>query len=165
MDERDFEKAKKEIIERVSRTDADIVGLPNRNKRGMERVLTHLPYYLDIYSRCMTALPVADDCLFVDFGGGHGLLGTFAKILGCQKVVYVDNNADAVRVAQELKDTLGVGADEFLCGDINTLKDWMEHHPCETKILISTDVIEHIYNLETFFSTAASLNFKTMVYN
>lgn len=164
MDERNLEKAKKELIELVNQTDADIVGMPNRHKRGMEQVLTHLPYYLDIYTRCMTELHDTEDCLFVDFGGGHGLLGTFAKLLGFQKVIYVDFNADALRVAQELKNNLGVGADEFLCGDMDTLKEWLEQHPYKTKILIATDVIEHIYNLESFFSTAASLNFKSMVF-
>ena len=114
-------------------------------------------YYLEIYMRCIEGLSV-NDSVIVDYGGGHGLFSLFAKQMGFKQVIYIDINPVSVKKVEELKQKTGYGPDVILCGDAPELKRWCQENNVEPNCLVSIDVIEHVYNLDTFFADLFAIN-------
>ena len=114
-------------------------------------------YYLDIYKCCVEGLS-ANDSVMVDYGGGHGLFSFFAKQMGFKQVIYIDINPQSAHKVEELKQKTGYGPDVILCGDAPELKKWCEENDVTPNYLVSIDVIEHIYNLDSFFADIFTIN-------
>lgn len=138
----------------------DVAALPiSQYSRGaLKRVLDYDSYYLDIYQLCMEA--VCDACgkrpeemTVVDYGGGHGLFSMAAKVAGFAKVVYIDINPDSETTVRVLSASLGFAPDVILQGDSDVLADWCIENRLSPDALVAVDVIEHIYNLDVFFSS------------
>lgn len=121
------------------------------------RVAKASRYYLDIYNGCVESLS-ASDSVIVDYGGGHGLFSFFAKQMGFKQVIYIDINPESARKVEELKQKKSYGPDVILCGDAPELKKWCLENTVVPNHLVSIDVIEHIYNLDTFFADLFTIN-------
>lgn len=139
------------------------LGISDYSARYLSHLLQHKAFFLKIYARVLehavqksTASP-AQLCL-ADYGCGNGLLGLFAKYCGFKIVLLCDTNADFTQAARALSAAIAVPADAYVHGDIHQLAD-ANIYPVPG-IIVGTDVIEHIYNLEDFFSTIASINQK-----
>lgn len=144
---------------------ADLRQLPVSNlpvstysRKGLHRVVLAAEYYLEIYRYSlekileMCRLSPAEITI-VDYGGGHGLLSIFAKKLGFARVIYVDNNADALQTVQHMSQQLQAGPDAMLQGDAETLRQWCVERQVVPDALLAMDVIEHIYVLDDFFAS------------
>lgn len=114
-------------------------------------------YYLDIYRHCIEEMP-SERSVIVDYGGGHGLFSFFAKRIGFKQVIYIDINPVSVKKVEELKQKTGYGPDVILCGDAPELKRWCQENKVVPNCLVSIDVIEHVYNLDTFFADLFAIN-------
>lgn len=114
-------------------------------------------YYLEIYMRCIEGLS-ANDSVIVDYGGGHGLFSLFAKQMGFKQVIYIDINPESAHKVEELKQKTGYGPDVILSGDAPELKKWCQENNLVPNCLVSIDVIEHIYDLESFFADIFAIN-------
>lgn len=130
---------------------------------ALRRVTDAAAYYLDIYRLALEKVLEITGCspqeiTVVDYGGGHGLLSVFAKRLGFFKVIYVDNNADALQTVQLLSQRLGDAPDVMLQGDAETLRDWCQQHDVNPQALMAMDVIEHVYVLDEFFASLHAIS-------
>lgn len=131
-------------------------------KKYLELLLQHKTYYLHIYAHVLDRLTantnVAKERLvLVDYGAGNGMLGLFAKYCGFGRVYLNDVSGPFLEAAVQLSKQLGIEADGYIEGDIDTVRKLFkeQHMP---NAIIGTDVIEHIYNLNHFFTTIAGIN-------
>jgi len=96
--------------------------------------------------------------IFVDYGGGHGLLGGLAKEAGFFRVIYNDIFAGCAEDARKLAQHLGCEADSYVVGDIHAVAASLKSNPPASGAIASINVIEHIYDMDEFLKIAATLS-------
>lgn len=123
----------------------------------------HLPYYTLIYEQIIklavqAAQKPASQLKVLDYGGGNGLLGMFAKEWGFEKVWINDRSARFLAAAERTAQRAGIHIDGFINGDVDRVVHFFESAGEKPDILLATDVIEHIYHLPSFFAGLKKLN-------
>ena len=130
-------------------------------KRYLQHILAHKKYYCRIYAHVLnlalqhSAKSKGDICL-VDYGAGNGVLGLLAKYCGFGKVFINEVNTVFLLAAKKLSQATGVITDGFIEGDIEQVKSNFKDSLLD--VVVSTDVIEHIYDLEHFFRIVKEIN-------
>lgn len=158
-----FKQIAQTLANRLQSIEYNKLPISDYNKQYIGNLKPALDYYLKIYSYCLLKglqsfhLPLSKVTL-VDYGRGSGFLSILAKQIGFERVIYIDLNSKSVETIQILKKELGVGPDIILHGDSDRLKHWCKENNCKPHLLIATDLIEHIYNLEIFFNDLISIN-------
>lgn len=87
----------------------------------------------------------------VDVGGGIGFNTAFYSSLNVASVIYLDIDPESVSDAKSLTSALGCERVEFLQGGIEALSS----RDMSRSLVVSRDVIEHIYDLAEFFKTTS----------
>lgn len=87
-----------------------------------------------------------EDITLVEYGGGLGFDCLLAKQLGVGKVIYLDIDPKMCELAKEVADEVGLKADRYICGDIDTLVS----SGLKADVVTSNDVLEHIYDIDYF---------------
>jgi len=100
------------------------------------------------------------DTVIIDYGGGSGILSLLCKELGIGTVIYVDIFEDSCRDAEVIGNKIGSAADHYVEGDIDSLDEFLKAKHIKFDALVSYDVIEHIYDIEKFFSILSKLPHK-----
>lgn len=98
------------------------------------------------------------DMVFIEYGGGTGFLSLLARKLGIGTIIYNDINEVSCKDAKEIARTLGCLADYYVLGDIDELVGFCGEHGIKSDILVSNDVLEHIYDLNDYCSKLTSLS-------
>jgi 2-polyprenyl-3-methyl-5-hydroxy-6-metoxy-1,4-benzoquinol methylase len=130
-------------------------------KNYLQKVIEQQDYYLKIYSWVLenalqqTTKPI-HQISFLDFGCGNGLFAIFAKHCGLKKVYGFDFNKNFVEAANLLANTMNIIVDDWFVGNEETL--FVKCNSLNLDIVAGTDVIEHIYSLNKFFSNIQLLN-------
>jgi SAM-dependent methyltransferase len=96
--------------------------------------------------------------VFLDYGGGTGFLSLLAKELGINSVVYNDIYEVSCVDARIIAESVGNVADYYVNGDIDDLIKFIQKKNINCNVIASYDVIEHIYDIETFFEKVPSLS-------
>jgi len=103
------------------------------------------------------------DIVLMDNGGGTGSLSLLAKAIGINTVIYNDiydlSCNDALIVAEEL----GFKANDYVCADSEELINYFANKKLDCDIVVSRNVIEHIYNLEKYFADISKVSRKALV--
>lgn len=130
-------------------------------RKYLGHLMDHRHYYLAIYADVLDKLlshakkNVAEISM-IDYGAGNGMLGIFAKYCGFKNVFINDIDEKFVAASRKLSMQLNVPVDGYITGDIHTVQNFFQNDlPCA---IVGTDVIEHIYNLEVFFSVIKNIN-------
>ncbi len=125
--------------------------------RNIRSTLRNFSYILS-WSIAYSDVPY-DKFVFIDHGGGVGILSLLAKELGIGTVIYNDlwppYHKDAQIIAQAIKEK---PADHYVLGDIDELVDFLKTNSISCNALASYDVIEHIYDIETFLVRLSNLS-------
>lgn len=87
---------------------------------------------------------------FVDYGGGFGLLSLLAKELGIGRVVYNDIYDVSCNDLRILSKEMDIAIDNYVCGDIDELINYLQDESLTINAISSYDVIEHIYDIEAY---------------
>ncbi|MBQ4161889.1 MAG: SAM-dependent methyltransferase [Parabacteroides sp.] len=151
------------VTKQLENIDYNKLPISDYNKRYIRNLKSALPYYMLIYETCiqkgLQAIHVPlTEIIFVDYGGGSGFLSILAKQIGFGQVIYIDLNPNSVETIRILKEEIGIGPDIILHGDSDKLKTWCKEHNCKPQLLIATDLIEHVYQLESFFADLIAIN-------
>ncbi len=93
----------------------------------------------------------------VDYGGGSGLLSILAKKSGFGKVIYNDIFDLSITDTRILTSHFGAVPDFFVLGDIADVQSFLHAKGIACDSIVSCDVMEHIYDMPTFFSHASRL--------
>ncbi|MFY7965341.1 MAG: class I SAM-dependent methyltransferase [Chitinophagaceae bacterium] len=127
----------------------------------LKNIFEQQDYYLKIYSWVLNnvlnkSTPKVENISMLDFGCGNGLFAIFAKYCGVGKVYGCDFNANFVEAASVLANKMNIEVDGwFVCNEDELYK---KCNTLKLDIVAGTDVIEHIYNLNTFFKNIHLLN-------
>ena len=94
----------------------------------------------------------------LEYGGGCGILSLLAHECGVGTVVYNDIYDVACLDAETLAQATGNTAHQYICGDITDVVESMLGTPRSYDAVVSSDVIEHIYDIDGFFSELPRLS-------
>ena len=162
----DFKNYINSFAEQLSKVDVSKLKIEEYPKKYLQLLLDNRLYYLHIYADVLSkvlqnSIKAKEQIVLVDYGAGNGLLGIFAKYLGFKKVYLCDLSETFVDAAIQLNDALNIDVDGFVVGDCNVLKQYCENEKAPDAI-VGTDVIEHIYNLDEFFTCLKQINQKVI---
>lgn len=148
---------------KLSHLSVDLLDISEYNKRylgaylGSIRSALQLYSYLLSWSVAFTGVPLGE-FVFIDYGGGSGLLSLLAKEFGVGTVIYNDiydvSCNDAKLIGQAVQDE----ADYYVRGDLDELIDFLRTSSIRCNAIASYDVIEHIYDIEEFLSRLHDLS-------
>lgn len=125
----------------------------------LQILLNHKLHYLHIYATVLEKAFAARNntqVTLLDFGTGNGLLALFAKFCGVEKVFASDVNQDFLEAAQVLSKQLNLSIEGWILGNEKSLAAYFNNQ--SLGIVIGTDVIEHVYNLDELFDTFNQIN-------
>ena len=91
-----------------------------------------------------------DRFVFVDYGGGCGILSLLAKQLGIGRVIYNDIYDLSCNDVRLLSKEIKIGIDDYVCGDIDELIIYLKKDSVTINAITSYDVIEHIYDIDSY---------------
>lgn len=124
-------------------------------------LLQHKIHYLNLYALVLDKAfeasnkKIEEVCL-LDFGCGNGLLALFAKHCGVKQVFASDVSGPFVLAAKQLGHQLHIQIDGWILGDEKALLQAFLDKQLD--IIVATDVIEHVYSLDSLFKTIRQLN-------
>ena len=98
------------------------------------------------------------DFVCIDYGGGSGLLSLLAKELGIGTVIYNDIYDVSCRDIEICSKALNLDVDHVVHGDVDAVIRFVQERSLVIHAITSRDVIEHIYNIETFLEKLALLS-------
>ena len=125
----------------------------------LQTLLQHKEHYLRIYAFVLEkafAATNSTNVALLDFGTGNGLLALFAKFCGIEKVYASDVSASFLLAAQQLSKQVNIELDGWIIGNEDTLTKHFSNKPLD--IVVGTDVIEHVYDLDYLFNCLYSIN-------
>lgn len=93
-----------------------------------------------------------ENITIVDYGAGTGVLAMLAKEVGFGKVIYNDIYDISCKDANTIASAAQAQANDYVCGELNALKSYFEKSNTYCDVIVSRNVIEHIYNLDIYFS-------------
>lgn len=160
-DLKDYISSFNEKLHAISVADLSLDAYP---AKYLQHLIDNSLYYLHIYADCFKKLlenldKSKEEIVLVDYGAGNGLLGLFAKCCGFKKVYLNDYNETFLEASRQLSKALHISIDGFIKGDCNAVAGFCSTNEIPHAI-VGTDVIEHIYSLDKFFSCLRSINKK-----
>ena len=87
----------------------------------------------------------------LDFGGGAGLLSFLAIEAGAQKVIYNDIFKGSCDDVIQLSIACNLGFETVICGDHTELVSHLNESKTVVDLILSYDVIEHVYDVSQMF--------------
>lgn len=154
----DINSAAKRLFNKLSVLDITTLDISDYNKRYLGHKLEHLITVLRSYSYILSWSLAKSDVpydkfVFLDHGGGSGVLSLLAKELGIGTVIYNDIYDVSCNDAEVIANSIGNPADYYICGDIDGVVDFLKANAINCDAIASYDVIEHIYDIESFLNT------------
>jgi len=101
----------------------------------------------------------------IDYGAGLGTLFMLGGMLGCKQFDYNDHLPDWQPTAAAVCKVAGINITNYVMGDINAVTDFATANNFQYDIVVSRNVIEHIYSLPEFYSVLYRHNPKAIVYS
>jgi 2-polyprenyl-3-methyl-5-hydroxy-6-metoxy-1,4-benzoquinol methylase len=126
-----------------------------RYMRAVDLVLQHNTQLLGLALK-ETQKPLADVVL-VDYGGGSGIFSLLAKELGVGTVIYSDIYETSCLDAAVIGEAVAARADAYVTGELDAVIAYLESAEIGCDAICSYDVIEHIYDLDSFYARLADL--------
>ena len=144
------------LARKLENLDINSLNISDYNKRYFSSYLVNLKGTLQRYTYllllCIKESSVSlDKFVFLDYGGGSGILSLLAKELKIGTVIYNDIYDVSCQDALILAKTIANEADYYIHGDIDKVVKELNLNNLQCNAVVSYDVIEHIYNLESFF--------------
>ena len=152
---KEIDSASKSLFSKLKTTHLDQLDVSGYSKRYLGNYLEDLTYTLQLYSFILSvalaypAMPLNRFAL-LDYGGGCGMLSLLAREAGVGTVLYNDLYGPTCRDAEVIGQKLGNPADAYIQGDIDEVVRFLQSHGLGCSAVASHDVIEHIYDVESF---------------
>ena len=101
----------------------------------------------------------------IDYGAGLGTLFMLGGMLGFKRFDYNDHLPEWQSTAKAVCKEAGITIDDYVTGDINAVSDFAGSKNIRYDMVVSRNVIEHIYSLPEFYSVIFKHNPKAIVYS
>jgi len=157
------EQAGNQLMQKLRGLNIQDLNISAYNNNYLNRYIHDLSFYMPLYKQLMIKalnnlhVPV-EEAVFVDYGGGCGLLSFLACETGFKRVIYTDIFQPSVDDAKVIADSLGVKIDRFICGDVDRITNELNRQQIRPYLICSFDVLEHIYDLKHWFKEIVELN-------
>jgi 2-polyprenyl-3-methyl-5-hydroxy-6-metoxy-1,4-benzoquinol methylase len=155
-------KAIANLIVKLNHLDLENLSISDYNKRYLKDYIEKLTFFMPLYKTllekviCNLQKPIKESC-FVDYGGGCGILTFLAVELGFNKVIYNDIYEVSTADVKVIATAINLKVDEFITGDISEFISYIAKNNIKVDHLCSFDVLEHIYNIEDWFTKVREL--------
>ena len=132
------------------------------NKEYLKKYIQNYSFYMSLYSQLLIKSlkklnkPLAES-IFVDYGGGCGMLSYLAKEVGFKSVIYNDIYEVSVNDTKTISKELAIKIDKYIHGDIDAFLHEIKATTIEPDLICSFDVLEHIYDLKNWFRSIATI--------
>lgn len=101
---------------------------------------------------------------FIDYGAGLGTLFLLAGLTGFKKVYFNDYFPQWAGYARIICNKLDIYIDDFISGDIDAVIEYGKANNISFDIVASRNVVEHIYDLRSFYSKLYQSGISTVCY-
>ncbi len=162
-------KALKDLFSRLNEAYNKGLDISDYSGQYLKRYISNSSYFISFYSqvleKCLKSVnkPVGES-VFVDYGGGCGILSLAARLLDFKTVIYNDFNEKSLIDAQTISKQTGISVDHFICGDAGAFVDKVNELKIHPDVICSVDVIEHIYDLDSWLKFISKLdNFNLII--
>lgn len=152
----DVEKAAHRLYEKLVNLDVNEFDISDYNKRYLDDHIKNLYGVLQRYAYIMVwsvanmNIPF-NEFVFLEYGGGTGIMSMLAKELCLGTVIYNDIYDVSCRDAEYIGKQLGNQADYYVGGNLDSVIQFVKQESLDCHAVASNDVIEHIYDVEQFF--------------
>lgn len=159
----DINEAAVKIYTKLNHLDVNSIDISDYNKKYLGKYLRNLRSTMQKYSYLLawslsnTNIP-REKFVFVEYGGGCGMMSLLARQLGVNTVIYNDIYDVSCNDAKTLASILNSRADDYICGDLGTLIDFFDTKQMSCSAIASYDVIEHIYDINAFLQKLTRLS-------
>lgn len=128
-------------------------------RRYQRKLRTHLQKfgYVLAWGLSQSDKPLPDTVL-LEYGGGAGILSLLARECGVGTVIYNDVYDVSCVDAETIGQATGNTADHYVCGEIDEITEFLKRRSLSCDVMVSSDVIEHIYDVDEFFSKLPGLS-------
>lgn len=144
------------LYEKLAALDPDRLDLSDYNRKYLARYQRKLCIniqkfaYVLVWSLAGSSKRL-ERTVLLEYGGGSGILSLLAKECGIGTVIYNDIYDVSCIDAETIGQATGNRADHYVCGDIDDVADSLKRNSISCDAIVSSDVIEHIHNIEVFF--------------
>jgi 2-polyprenyl-3-methyl-5-hydroxy-6-metoxy-1,4-benzoquinol methylase len=101
----------------------------------------------------------------IDYGAGLGTLFMLGGMMGFKRFDYDDHLPEWQATAKAVCKQAGITITDYITGDINAVADFAAKKNIKYDMVLSRNVIEHIYGLPEFYSAIFNHNPKAVVYS
>lgn len=155
------QSAARRLYDKLAQLDIDSLDISEYNKWYFGELVGDLTEALQLraylLALAVTGATELGDLVLVDHGGGSGLLSLLAREAGIGTIIYNDIYDVSCRDAAVIGKSIGNPADHYAHGDIDDVVNFLDRAALKCDIIASYDVIEHVYDLDSFFATVARL--------
>jgi SAM-dependent methyltransferase len=155
--------ASKRLCDKLESLDIEAMEISDYNKVYFGERKSNLTESLQLYSYILawslaeSKVPL-NKFVFLDYGGGSGMLSLLAKELNIGTVIYNDIYDISCRDAEIIGKLIGNEADYYIQGDIDNVINYLKAKSLSCNAIASYDVIEHVYDIEMFLKKLRSLS-------
>lgn len=156
------ETALKTLLVKLSPLNLEEIGVSEYNQRYMSEYIKDYSFYAPLYQQLLNSaikelkLPI-EESVFVDYGGGCGILSLLAKEVGFKQVIYSDIYDISLSDAKLIAEKTNIKIDDFILGNIDELVVGITQRKISPDLICSFAVLEHIYNLDEWFKSLSKL--------
>lgn len=149
------DEAASRLYYKLEEIDIQSLDISDYNKRYFGYLLKNLKSnlqkyaYILVWSITKTDVPL-NEFVFLDYGGGSGMLSLLAKECNIGTVIYNDIYHVSAKDAESIGKSIGNQADYYIPGDIDEVIDFLKKKSINCNAIANYDVIEHIYDIEEF---------------
>jgi hypothetical protein len=137
---------------RISEYNQNYLGFKIKNIRPILQLYGRL-----LYLSLERSLVPTENFILVDYGGGSGLISLLGAEIGIGTIVYNDIYDVSCADVRCLSGALGLGLDHIVSGDVDELVSYLHENSISIDAIISYDVLEHIYDVQSHFQRLSTL--------
>ena len=151
------------LYSKLKRLEIEELPISAYNKNYLKSYLGSYKFLMFQYQQMMVkaiqklSKPI-EKSVFIDYGGGCGMLSYLAKEVGFRNVIYNDLYEVSVNDAKIIAAKMEMAIDEFICGDVQEMVKYLEQVNIEVDLICSFDVLEHIYDLKQWFRSIVKID-------
>ncbi len=144
------------LFKKITILDINSLPISAYNKRYFKDYVDNFYFFMPLYKQLLHKTlsklkkPI-NESVFVDYGGGCGILSFLAAELGFKTIIYNDVYEVSTNDAKEISQEIGTPISHFVTGGIKEFSSYISKNDLPIDLLCSFDVLEHIYNLEDWF--------------